>query len=97
MLGVNDLVVVDTVDSLLIANKNNIQDIKRLVNLLEKKHKHLLDIKVEYPECPALKQGVMLPSYPGLEREKQEYITNCVKEYIITHLNKGISQHAENV
>jgi len=51
LLGVNDLVVVDTVDSLLIANKNNIQDIKSLVSLLEKKHKHLLDehIKVNRP------------------------------------------------
>lgn len=62
-----------------------------------RKHKHLLDIKVEYPECLELKHGVMLPSYPALEREKQEYITNCVKEYINTHVKKHISDHAENV
>ena len=51
LLGVSDLVIVDTVDSLLIVNKNNTQDIKRLVELLEKKHKHLLDehIKVNRP------------------------------------------------
>ncbi len=51
LLGVDDLIIVDSADSILIANKNNIQDIKALVSLLEKKHKHLLDehIKVNRP------------------------------------------------
>lgn len=47
-----------------------------------RKHKHLFDIKVEYDECNETNRGVMLPSYPGLEIEKQEYICNCIKEYI---------------
>lgn len=47
-----------------------------------RRHKHLKDIKVEYEECNIIKNGVMLPSYPGLELEKQEYISNCIKEYI---------------
>lgn len=47
-----------------------------------RKHKHLKDIKCDYQECDVIKKGIMLPSYPGLELEKQEYISNCIKEYI---------------
>ena len=47
-----------------------------------RKHKHLEDIKVNYDEYNVFKNGCMLPSYPGLEIEKQEYICNCLKEYI---------------
>ena len=47
-----------------------------------RKHKHLKDIKVNYDECKVVQNGCMLPSYPGLEVEKQEYISNCLKEYI---------------
>ena len=46
-----------------------------------RKHKHLSDVKVEFEECDIVKNGVMLPSYPGLELEKQEYISNCIKKY----------------
>ena len=47
-----------------------------------RKHKHLEDITVDYDECEVIQNGVMLPSYPGLEIVKQEYICNCVKEYL---------------
>tara|TARA_B100001287_G_C22645426_1_gene512431 strand:- start:26 stop:1123 length:1098 start_codon:yes stop_codon:yes gene_type:complete len=47
-----------------------------------RRHKHLKNIKCVYEECDVTKNGVMLPSYPGLELEKQEYISNCIKEYI---------------
>lgn len=47
-----------------------------------RKHKHLLNIKVQYDELKIINNGVMLPSYPGLEIEKQEYICNCIKEYL---------------
>ena len=45
-----------------------------------RKHPHLKDIPVNYQEC--VFNGVMLPSYPGLEIEKQEYISNCITEYL---------------
>ena len=48
-----------------------------------RKHIHLKDIKCIYEKCNIIKKGVMLPSYPGLELEKQEYIVNCIKEYIM--------------
>ena len=38
----------------------------------------LKDIKVDYPEIT--NSGIMLPSYPGLKEEQQEYIINCLKE-----------------
>jgi dTDP-4-amino-4,6-dideoxygalactose transaminase len=47
-----------------------------------RKHEHIRNIKIEYNECEIVKNGVMLPCYPGLEIEKQEYIYNCIKEYI---------------
>ena len=47
-----------------------------------RRHKHLKDIKVNYKECNIPQNGVMLPSYPNLELKKQEYISNCIKEYI---------------
>ena len=46
-----------------------------------RKHSHLKQIKCTQPECSKFKNGVMLPSYPALEKEKQEYIANCIKEY----------------
>ena len=46
------------------------------------KHSHLKHITNNHKECAIFKYGVMLPSYPGLEKEKQEYIVNCIKEYL---------------
>ena len=43
LLGVSDLIVVETADSVLVANKNDAQSIKELVKLLEEKHQHLLN------------------------------------------------------
>ena len=43
LLGVSDLIVVETADSVLVANKNNAQSIKELIKLLEEKHQHLLN------------------------------------------------------
>lgn len=42
----------------------------------------LKNIKCIYEECDVTKNGVMLPSYPGLELKKQEYIINCIIEYL---------------
>ena len=47
-----------------------------------RKHEHLKGIKCVYEECNVIKNGAMLPSYPGLELEKQEHISNCIKEYL---------------
>ena len=43
LLGVENLIVIETADSILVANKNDAQSIKDLVKLLEKKHQALLD------------------------------------------------------
>jgi mannose-1-phosphate guanylyltransferase/mannose-6-phosphate isomerase len=43
LLGVSDLIVIETADSVLVANKNNAQSIKELVKLLEINHSHLLN------------------------------------------------------
>jgi perosamine synthetase len=45
-----------------------------------RRHDHLKDIKVDYPEMT--NSGIMLPSYPGLKQEQQEYIVNYLNEYI---------------
>ena len=42
LLGVENLIVVETADSVLVANKKDAQSIKGLVKMLEPKHKHLL-------------------------------------------------------
>ena len=42
LLGVLDLIVIETADSILVANKNDAQSIKELVKLLEEKHQYLL-------------------------------------------------------
>lgn len=47
-----------------------------------KNHFHLKHITNNHKECTIFKDGIMLPSYPGLEKEKQEYIVNCIKEYL---------------
>ena len=47
-----------------------------------REHKHLQDIKIENDKIEDFNWGVMLPSYPHLELKKQEYICNCIKEYI---------------
>ena len=46
-----------------------------------RKHDHLKDINIDYPEITRI--GIMLPSYPGLKVEKQEYIINCLNEYLV--------------
>lgn len=45
-----------------------------------RKHDHLKNIKVDYPEIT--NTGIMLPSYPELNAEQQEYIINCLNEYL---------------
>ena len=44
-----------------------------------RKHDHLKDIKVDHPAIT--NRGIMLPSYPGLKEEQQEYIINCLNGY----------------
>ena len=43
LLGVENLIVIETADSVLVANKNDTQSIKDLVKLLEKNHGHLVN------------------------------------------------------
>jgi mannose-1-phosphate guanylyltransferase / mannose-6-phosphate isomerase len=43
LLGVENLIVIETADSVLVANKGDAQSIKHLVKILEKNHKNLLD------------------------------------------------------
>ena len=47
-----------------------------------RKHKHLEDINVNYKELDIINNGVMLPSFPELKFQEQEYIINCLKEFI---------------
>ena len=47
-----------------------------------RKHKHLIDIKCDYPEVDITRNGIMLPSYPELKMDQQEYIVNCFNEYL---------------
>ena len=42
LLGVSDLIVIETADSVLVSNKNDAQSIKELAKLLEKNHQYLL-------------------------------------------------------
>ena len=42
LLGVENLIVIETADSVLVANKSEVQSIKNLVKILEKNHKNLL-------------------------------------------------------
>ena len=51
LLGVENLIVIETTDSVLVANRNVAQSIKELVKLLEKNHGHLLNehIRVNRP------------------------------------------------
>ena len=48
-----------------------------------RKHRHLENIKIEYEEIDT-HHGFMIPSFPELSREQQEYIVNCIKEYLVT-------------
>ena len=51
LIGVSDLIVIQTADSVLVVNKNDAQSIKELVRLLEEKYQHLLNehLKVNRP------------------------------------------------
>jgi mannose-1-phosphate guanylyltransferase / mannose-6-phosphate isomerase len=51
LLGVENLIVIETADSVLVANRHDAQSIKNLVKLLEKNHEHLLNehMKVNRP------------------------------------------------
>jgi mannose-1-phosphate guanylyltransferase/mannose-6-phosphate isomerase len=43
LIGVEKLIVIETADSVLVANKNDVQSIKELVKILEINHQHLLN------------------------------------------------------
>jgi mannose-1-phosphate guanylyltransferase/mannose-6-phosphate isomerase len=43
-IGVSDLIIIDTEDALLVANKNSIQDIKRVVEKLEANNSEVVDL-----------------------------------------------------
>jgi len=47
-----------------------------------RKHKHLKNIKISESESDVFKKGIMLPSFPDLEKNKLEYIVNCIKDYL---------------
>ena len=44
LLGIENLIVIETADTVLVANKNDAQSIKELVKLLEKNHQPLLNV-----------------------------------------------------
>jgi perosamine synthetase len=44
-------------------------------------HKHLEDIKQHDQEDKFDTECIMLPSYPTLKSEEQEYIVNCIRKY----------------
>jgi len=46
-LGVEDLIIIDTSDALLIANKNNAQDVKKIVNILMSKDRDEVNVHSE--------------------------------------------------
>ena len=48
LLGVENLIVIETADSVLVAKKNDAQSIKELVKLLEKNHGHLLNEHIRF-------------------------------------------------
>jgi perosamine synthetase len=48
-----------------------------------RKHKHLQGIKVSQEPLKHIDNGFMLPSYPSLTKDQQQYIVNCIKEFII--------------
>jgi perosamine synthetase len=50
-----------------------------------RKHEHLKNVIANYDEIIESNWGVMLPSFPHLNSEKQEYICNCIKEYLKTN------------
>lgn len=52
-----------------------------------RKHLHFKDVNVNYQEIDISNRGVMLPSFPSLNIEKQEYICNCIKEYLINEFD----------
>lgn len=47
-----------------------------------RKHKHLQNLLINYEEEKIFTQGFMLPSYPELTFEQQEYIINTLIKYI---------------
>ena len=50
-------------------------------------HKHLKDLNIDYEECKIAKHGVMLPSFPELTFDMQEYICNNLSIYINNNNN----------
>lgn len=51
-----------------------------------RKHEHLKNIKCNQEPIGNIgnaESGCMLPSYPELNRDEQEYIRNCIKEFLI--------------
>ena len=46
-----------------------------------RKHKHLKNINTPYKILDITNKGIMLPSYPSLKCNQQEYIINSLKEY----------------
>jgi perosamine synthetase len=48
-----------------------------------RKHKHLQDIKITQEPLKHIENGLMLPSYPTLNDDQQQYIVNCIKEYVL--------------
>ena len=46
-------------------------------------HDHLSHIKVNYDKMDVASECIMLPSYPELRMEEQEYIVSCLKEFLL--------------
>jgi len=74
-------------------------DYKRLERFMEEKHiqirpcfydirvhDHLQHIQVKYDELKESKNCIMIPSYPELTEDEQQYIVSCLKEFITLEL-----------
>lgn len=51
-----------------------------------RKHKHLTNLKYKYDEIKIFNNGFMLPSYPQLTYEQQNFIINTISNYIDINL-----------
>ncbi len=49
-----------------------------------KDHAHLKDLVCKDDGVVHTERGVMLPSYPELSQEEQEYIVHCIDEYLLS-------------
>ena len=113
ILGVDNLIIIETRDAVLVANKNEISSIKELVKRLEKKHMHLLEehLKVSRPwgwyetvdegEKFKVKRIIVKPnaklSYQAHEFRNEHWVVVKGKATIIKEDQEIILNHDESL